>query len=255
MIRLFTAALLVLVLTAACAVFSTPDTDAAPTSAALDDARATIEAATAQAVPAVTATHDTAQFPPLEQLQQTGTPGLAASAADAAPTSQIDSAALTATAIVAQATTAAGGAAAQSAACTPSAFGDSLDIQAVARAQSALEAAGLEPSAVTLTSTGIAGTGAGCADRLTLYATLAITLPIADVEDTLALAEIAARTLAALAELPPESLSGAHPALLALTFREAEGAQRVVVAPYAAALTAYAAGLRGPELLLVLGAA
>jgi hypothetical protein len=254
MIRLFTAALLVLVLTAACAVFSTPDTDAAPTSAALDDARATIEAATAQAVPAVTATHDTAQFPPLEQLQQTGTPGLAASAADAAPTSQIDSAALTATAIVAQATTAAGGAAAQSADCAPSAFSASLNRPA-AQAERALLNAGLEPSAVILTSTGIAGTGAGCADRLTLYATLAITLPLEDLDDSDALADHAARTLAALAELTPESLSGAHPALLALTFRGAEGAQRVVVAPYAAALTAYAAGLRGPELLLVLGAA
>jgi hypothetical protein len=108
---------------------------------------------------------------------------------------------------------------------------------------------------VIVTSTGLAGVGSACAETLLLYATLAITLPLEDLDDSDALAEIAARTLAALAELTPESLSGAHPALLALTFRGAEGAQRVVVAPYAAALTAYDAGLRGPELLLVLGAA
>lgn len=241
MIRLFTAALLLLL--AACAPAAPhPDPTATPVSE--------------QAAPLATATHDAGQFPPLEQLEQTGTPRSVASAAEGAPTSQVDSGALTATAIVARATAQAGGAAQAAAGCTPSAFSADLSTQA-AQAQTALAGAGLEPSAVTITSVGTAGVGGGCADLLPLYTTLAVALPLARLDDAAALADLTARTLAALAglaELAPESLPGAHPALLALAFHDSAGAQRVIVAPYAAALAAHVAGLRGADLLLALGA-
>ncbi len=254
MMRLLLAALLLLLAAACAVVTSTPGAAPAPTATAFGE-RATTEAA--QAAPPATATHDAGQFPPLAQLEQTGTPRSAASAAGGAPTSQVDSAALTATAIVARATARPAGAAQAAAGCAPSAFSADLNTQA-AQAQAALVSAGLEPAAVTITSVGVAGVGGGCADLLPLYTTLAATLPLENLDDAAALADLAARALAALAgpaELAPESLPGAHPALLALTFRDPEGAQRAVAAPYAAALAAHAAGLRGADLLLALGAA
>lgn len=251
MIRLLMAALLLFA--TACVTNTTPGANSTPTATALA-ADATRAAATAQAAPVATATHDTEQFPPLAQLEQTGTPGFAASAAGNAPTSQIDSGALTAAAIVAQATAQAQGAAQPSAAqadCAPSAFSASLDTLA-AQARAALESAGLAPSAVTMASAGIAGAGAGCADLLPLYTTLAITLPADSLDDAAALAAAVEQALAALAAIPPASLPGAHPPLLALTFSAGAEPPLAFVVPYQAAHEAYAAGLRGAGLLALL---
>lgn len=236
-------AVLLCALLAACAPAPTPTSTAAPTAA-----EPTATHASKQIAPPATATHDMSQLPPLTAaalpaVQQAGQPA------------QTDAAWLTATAIVAAATVQARGAAAQAAvspaACAPSAFSASLDALA-AQARSALANAGLEPSAVTVTSAGIAGASSDCAALQPLYTTLAVALPA---EEANARAGLVAQALAALATaLDPASLPGAHPPLLALTFSADDQPPAALVAPYRAALEAYAAGLRGPALLAALGA-
>ncbi|MGQ9889091.1 MAG: hypothetical protein ACUVSX_11470 [Aggregatilineales bacterium] len=215
-------------------------------------AEPTAPSAPEQTAPPATATHDTGQFPPLTANPLPG--------AQAAQPAQIDTAQRTATAIVAAATAQARGAAAQAAvspaagcAPSPSVFSASLDRLAT-QARSALENAGLEPSAVTVTSAGIAAAGEDCAALQPLYTTLAVALP-AEATDGAALAGVVERALAALeTALAPASLPGAHPPLLALAL-SADGQPPLTLAvPYGAALEAYAVGLRGPDLLAALGA-
>jgi hypothetical protein len=246
-------------LLAACAPTPTPTQPGFSAEELALTATAVIAQATAQAAPLVTATHDTEQFPPLEQLALTAAPEAAAQAAQPAPTSALDDAALTATAIIAGATaTAQASDAAQAVAsptaavvCTPSAFSASLDALA-AQARSALEDAGLELSAVTVTSAGIAGAGGDCAAMQPLYTTLAVALTIEDTDGS-ALAGVVEQALAALeAVVVPASLPGAHPPLLALTLSADDQPQQTLIAPYGAAREAYAAGLRGADLLAVM---
>ena len=241
-------------LLAACAPTPTPTQPGLSAEELALTATAVIAQATAQAAPLATATHDTEQFPPLEQLALTAAPEAAAQAAQPAPTSALDDAALTATAIIAGATATAqasdAGAQAAATACTPSGFSASLDALAE-QARSALEDAGLEPSAVTVTSAGIARAGGACAAMQPLYTTLAVALTVEETHAS-ALAGVVEQTVAALEPVVPTSLPGAHPALLALTLSADDQPPLTFVAPYGAAREAYAAGLRGADLLAVM---